>query len=162
MKRPTRATTLLLALSAWALSVPRLANAAVCDPELTGIHRVALLAFLVLAFALGCLIVKRVRRDRMVGPLAYASGFNLLAIGLMWLVTIPGNEDIWQELVCRGFLWICVPYTVLRDDPQPDLIDLFLAPAVSFGIAFLIALVELSAVHLFRVLRGRWAASRSS
>jgi len=98
----------------------------------------------------------------MVGPLAYASGLNLLAISLMPLVAIPANEDMWQELVCWGFVWICDPYIELRYDPQPDLTDVFFAPAVFFGTAFLIALFELGAVHLFRFFRSRWARPRRS
>ena len=161
MKRPTKTTTLLLALSAWALSVPRLAKA-VGFPEVTPVHRVAQLLLFILAFALGCSTVKRVRRGRIVGPLAYASGLNLLAISLMPLVAIPGNEDMRHELVCSGFAWICAPYIELRYDPQPDLTDVFFAPAVFFGIAFLIAVFELGAVHLFRFVRSRWDRRRRS
>jgi hypothetical protein len=157
MKRPTKATTLLLALSAWALSVPRLAIAAGGVPEATPIQRAAQLVMFVLAFVFGCHFLERLKQKRVI-VLASVFGVNLVAVGLTAVVLIPGNEEMSEELLCSGFLWICYPYFAAEGRA-----DTFLLLALGSGVlAFLLTGFQLGAVYLLRLLRRRRAASRSS
>jgi len=157
MRRPTKATTLLLALSAWALSVPRLAKAAGGVPEATPLQTAAQLLLLVLAFVFGCLVLERVKRKRFI-VLASVFGLNLVALGLTAVVLIPGNEEMSDLLLCTGFWWICYPYFAAEGH-----VDTFFLLALGYGVlALLLTVFQLGAVYLLRLLRRRRAASRSS
>jgi hypothetical protein len=157
MKRSRKATPLLLALSAWALSVPRLAKAAGGVPEATPIQTADQLLLFVLAFVFGCLFLERAKRKRFI-VFASVFGVKLVAVGLTAVVLIPGNEEMSEELLCSGFWWICYPYFAAEGRA-----DTFLLLALGSGVlAFLLTVLQLGAVYLLRRLRSRRAASRST